>query len=101
MESSRFILALYRWWQKEWTDHTSHLARNKTPKEITLVRPSLVRRIASELPGIGWGKSQAVDEHFLSVEDMILASEKKWASIPGIGKKLSQNIVKCLKGDYL
>jgi len=99
METVHIIVSIYRWWQKEWKDHSSHLARNKIPIKVSLVRPSMVRRMAAELPGVGWGKSAAVAERFPNMVELAGATIKEWSSIPGIGKKLSQKIVKSLKGE--
>jgi excinuclease UvrABC nuclease subunit len=46
--------------------------------------------VASEISGIGWGKSKAVEDFFPSVMDMVMASEKDWRKIPGIGKEIAK-----------
>jgi NAD-dependent DNA ligase len=58
-----------------------------------LRKPTLVRRIAAELPLIGWGKSKAVEEYFPSVVQMVTASEKEWREIPGIGVGIAKGVV--------
>ena len=91
------ILSLYDWFQRP--DHSSLNQIFKTPTPtVQLVRPSLVRRIASELPGIGWGRSGVVATHFSTVKSMIEADWKEWASLDGIGKKTAQKVVQSLGG---
>jgi ERCC4-type nuclease len=92
------IVALYHWWQKPWADHVSHLARNKVARETSLVRPGLVRRMAAELPLVGWGKSKSVEERFSTVVEMVNATEEEWRAIPGVGKKMSKEIYLQLRG---
>jgi len=61
---------------------------------VLLVRPNLVRRIAKELPLIGWGRSKAVSERFRTVKDMVDATVKDWQEIEGIGKKTAEKVVR-------
>jgi ERCC4-type nuclease len=95
-----WLLALNHWWtQKEWEDHRAHLAFDNSAALALISRPSLVRRVAKELPGIGWGRSGAVARHFRSVVDMVCAPQKEWEDIDGIGKTTASKVVKHLEGD--
>ena len=91
-ETAAVIKALWDNYQR--ADHQSlkQIFKPPTPT-VQLVRPSLVRRIASELPDIGWEKSRAIDEHFRSVAEMVSADVKAWQEIPGIGKKIAEQVV--------
>lgn len=103
-EATTWISSLYNWWNKGgigYDSHHSHLAINVSGDirnnagwrdRAILVRPTLLRRIAAELPGIGFDKSANVAAHFASVEELFCASERELAKIPGIGKELSQRI---------
>jgi len=93
------ILALYQNFQTPQNEHKSlnQIFKPPTPS-VQLVRPSLVRRIASELPGVGWQRSGVVAEHFPTVRAMVEADWKEWASLEGIGKKTAQKIVRSLGG---
>ena len=98
-ETVQVITSLYHWWSdKQWDQHVSHLSPNKAHKgsqgEIMLIKPPLVRRIAAELPLVGWKKSLAVSSHFTSVTQMVSASQKEWEKIPGIGGGIAKGIVK-------
>lgn len=98
-ETVQYLADLYHWWtDKAFEQHRSHLALQSEPDKALLVRPSIVRRFAAELPGIGWEKSAAVSSHFATPADLILASEEEWRTIPGIGKVLAQRIIEALNG---
>ncbi len=56
----------------------------------------MLRRVAKELPGIGWERSLAVEKHFVSVLAMMLAKSPEWEKVDGIGKTLAQKIVKAI-----
>jgi ERCC4-type nuclease len=95
--TAMLIYNLYRWWQKE--SHHSLLAMHKHrfPDDgadgVILQPPSLVRRVASELPGIGWKRSLDAAKHFGSVKDMINADMDEWTKIPGVGKLTAKKVV--------
>lgn len=103
-ESARSIQALYSWWCRGWDDHRSHLAISqahtitRSRDSALLHRPTLVRRIANELDGIGWDRSAAVAAHFPTVAQMMAADAKEWAKVPGIGKTIATRIVASLRG---
>lgn len=100
VETVRWLASLDSWWAKPWSEHRGHLALyHKTGVwPHTFVPPSLVRRIAAELPGVGWERSGAVSDHFKSVLEMVRASETDWQEIDGIGKTLAKRIVSALEG---
>ena len=100
------ILALYQNFQTLPDQHQSlnQIFKPPTPT-VQLVRPSLLRRIASELPGIGWERSGAVAQHFGSVSEMVNAGVSEWESITTtdskgkprkIGHKVAEKVVKSL-----
>jgi len=93
------ILALYQNFQTPPDQHQSLNQMFKPPTpSVQLVKPSLVRRVASELPGIGWGRARAVAEHFSTIRAIVDADWKEWASLDGIGKKTAQKVVQALGG---
>jgi len=102
------ILALYQNFQTPLDQHNSLHQMFKPPTPtVQLVRPSLVRRIASELNGIGWERSGAVSQHFNSVTEMVNAGVSEWENITTtdikgksrkIGRKTAEKIVKSLVG---
>lgn len=92
-ETARALYNLYRWTQN-WDGHRSHLALNRAGRDAAIfTKPTLVRRVAAELPGIGFDKSGMIAGHFSTVRAMVDAPEKDWTKLPGIGKKMAKSIV--------
>jgi len=97
-ESVAWLKALNRWWtEREWEDHRSHMEFYTPPVGGPFIEPSLTVRVASALPGIGSVKAERVAVHFGSVKKMVLASEKDWAYIEGLGKKSAAKIVAAIE----
>lgn len=98
--TARNVAALHSWWCiDEWDEHRAHLALDTARDTAMLVRPSLVRRVAAELPGIGYQKSGAVSAKFKTVRDLANAPESDWREIDGVGKTLSKRIVGAISGE--
>ena len=92
-ETARVIQDLCHWWQdKSYEEHKSGCAFDFSG-EPTLLPATLLRRIAAQLKGIGWKRAQAVEQHFTSVVDMILAPVEEWRRIPGVGPKVATGVV--------
>ena len=93
-ETARVIADLYGWWHdKAWEKHRSHMALHQPADMGMLVPPSLRRRVAAELPGVGHDRSGAVAGHFPNTLQMLMADVKEWQAIKGIGKTLATRIV--------
>jgi len=89
---------LWRWWtKKEWAEHRSHLSSYDPADPGIWSRPTLVHRVAAQLPGIGDEKAAAVAKHFHSVAELVAASEAAWRQIPGVGKVIAQRAVAALR----
>lgn len=58
--------------------------------------PSTLWRMASQLPGID-RRAYQVAKHFRTVEAMVLATEKEWREIEGIGPKIAAAVVRALR----
>jgi len=98
-ETAAIIKALWDNFQTPSSQHNSLKQIFKPPvPTVQLVRPSLVRRVAAELPGIGWDRSETVSEHFFTVRAMVEAGVKEWTSLDGIGKKTAEKAVLALGG---
>jgi ERCC4-type nuclease len=91
------VAALYRWFQKPWDEHRSHIGFFD-PASVLNVKSSLVRRVAMQLPNIGYERSALVDKTFRSVQDMANSNEERWSELDGIGKKTAAQVVKALRG---
>ncbi len=62
------------------------------PKVSMLGVPSLIERVAKELPGVGWGRSKAIREKFGTVRAMVNGTDAEWLSVDGIGKGILDKI---------
>ncbi len=99
-ETIRYVSALYRFWtDRDLDEHRSHLALHAPDLDRAVLAPvSDKRRIAAMLPGVGVQKSEAVDRHFQSMEEMVCADTSEWQQIDGIGKTLAARIVAFCRG---
>ena len=59
---------------------------------MLLQQPSLMRRVAKELPGIGWERSLVVEAKWDSVRDMVNAPVEEWLELDGIGKGIASRV---------
>jgi ERCC4-type nuclease len=97
-ETAELVKALWLNSQKAPTEHGSLKQIYSSPAPtVQLVKPSLVRRVASELPGIGWERSGEADRRFHSVQELANADERDWEGIPGVGKRTAQKVVAAIR----
>lgn len=100
------LAAIYHWYQKPWSAHHAHLAlpalQDNHPRRIEVLfrRPSVLRRIASCLPGVGWVRSEAVASAFRSVCRMADATLDDWKAIPGIGPKTAAAVHRAMRQSH-
>lgn len=101
-ETADAIIGLYLLYSKPPESHTTlqqfYVPANPEPYDLMGRRPGLVRRIAKELPDIGWKLSARVAERFGTVQEMVRASEKEWAEIEGIGEGIAERVVRAIRG---
>ena len=99
VHTCQMIKYLAKWWGKEWGAHRGHdvvyKARPPTAS-LHVEKASLVRRVAAELPGIGWKKAKSVESLFGTVEDLVVATEEELREIEGIGRITARAIYKSL-----
>lgn len=95
-----WLFHMNRWWTgKEWEEHRAHLSFDNSAAIASVTVPSLTRRLAKELPGVGYGRSGPVSRHFSSPVDMVMADRDEWSSISGIGKVTADRVVRALNGE--
>lgn len=100
-ETAQTVNHLYSWWQKKWEWHRSHLQLHKFQPSSAFLRPgkaSLLRRMVTELPGIGFDRARNVEEFFGSIEAMFFAEIEEWQEIEGIGKVTAKMVWEALHG---
>lgn len=93
--TASLIQALYCWWQRE-EHHSYNVMHLSQGDGAALSRPTMMRRIAAQLPMVGWKRSQAVAEKFHSVAEMALATEEDWLSIDGIGGGIAKAVMEAI-----
>lgn len=97
-ETVAFIAALASWGRKDWNAHTSFRAVDEAAvTEIGFEEQSVKRSVAAQLPGVYWKRSLAVAAHFPSIFHMVLAGERVWRSVEGIGPITAKKIVAAIR----
>jgi ERCC4-type nuclease len=99
--TARWLGDLYRWWQKPWGKHRSHLQMHAgvtPPTGVYLRKPKPVERVATQFTGVGWDKARALAKVFPSVLEFVLAGEGELQRADGIGKKLACSIREEIQG---
>jgi ERCC4-type nuclease len=93
-ETVRTIQSLYSWWQHD--DHKSLKVFNTSADAAAIERPGLLRRMAAQLPLIGWQRSTEVARHFATVRNMADADVADWKMIEGIGDGIAKKVVEAI-----
>ena len=99
-DGAAWIKMAYNWFQRPEHKSTQVVYSGKQlySDQALLVKPSLARRIAKELPKIGITKSAAVADRFRTVEEMVNASVQDWQSIGGVGKGIAESVYAAIHG---
>lgn len=102
-DCAQWIFALYKWWQKDYSNHRSFRVFDRTSDQR---RPAIMGDIdsvtrsimdfADRIPGIDFTLAKSIANHFSSVREMINADEKEWMKIDGIGKIKAKIAVECV-----
>lgn len=98
-ETVEWLRCVDNWFtSKDWENHRAHLDwYSPSPEGNPFEEPSLVQKVAAVLPGLGSSRSRNVASHFGSVRAMIMADEKEWSKIDGVGIKTAKKLVEILK----
>lgn len=98
-ESVLWLRALWLWWTAgEWESHRSHLALYEPPMSgLGFEEPSLCQRVAATLPGIGITRARAAAEHFKTAHNMIVADQRQWMEVEGVGKATAARVAAALR----
>ena len=101
-ETVRLVLALEEMFQEPPESHSSLLGFHELPEPVVGLgqRPSILRRLVKELPGIGWELSARVETKAIEVGaepiDVMQWTRKEWEEVEGIGRGLSSQITEAL-----
>lgn len=92
------VTEAYHYWNKKWKDHTSLLELQKFALPCLTGEPSLTRKWAHDIRGIGIKHSEQAEKVFKSPIKLATASEMEWLRIEGIGVDTAQRIVREING---
>lgn len=98
-ETATVIVSLWHWYQKPWGAHRATQVFYEEGGPGPLVRPSLVRLWAKDLPGVGWYRSAAVEKSFVTAGEMANAPLAKWLTVDGFGKKMATKVIRAIWGE--
>jgi ERCC4-type nuclease len=97
-EGAEWIKCLYNWFQR--TEHKSTQVMYGTKElfadQALLIKPTLARRVAAQLPGIGEKRSAEVARQFHTLAAMVDASPKDWLRVEGIGKGIATKVYQAI-----
>lgn len=92
------IVEWFHYFQKPWHLHTSLQEMQKIAIPTLNAKPSLVRKWANDLEGIGMKLSADAERLFKKPITLANADESEWLRIPGVGVKTAQSIVREIWG---
>lgn len=87
-DTASWLYSKYLWaTSKTWEEHRAHLAFEQNQAVVSWVKANLTRRIAKELPRIGWERSLDCDRVWESPKAMVNASVEEWAELDHVTAK--------------
>jgi ERCC4-type nuclease len=92
------VCEYFRWFQKRWTDHTALIDTQRLVIPSLTLKPTLVRRWASEIDDIGIKYGIEAEKRFKRPVVLANADESEWCQIPGVGPKTAIKVVKQIQG---
>ena len=92
-DAAHWILSHYKSWQEDWEDHKSLKTFDDSKTFTVFSEPTTLRKMAAQFKQIRWVRSKAVEKHFDSVRDMVLAGASEWEEIDGVGPTIAQAVV--------
>ncbi len=102
-ETVAVVVDLLKWWGRPWDSHKSHDKIYAPAHEVEghklhlgRAKPNQVELVARTLRGVD-DKAKAIGKAFGSVREMVLADEKAWLAIEGVGKVGARRIMEVFK----
>jgi len=98
-ETANTVLGIYNMFQLPPEDHNSlkQFATSPDPVAAFLTKPSLIRRVAKEFPGVGWKLSQEFEKGFGCTADLcaVIFNQdiERLMELEGVGKKTAEGII--------
>lgn len=72
--------------------------RRRLSDPANLLRPTVCRLVAAQLPGVGYTRSEAVAKQFPTVASLVAATEKELMTVEGVGKLGAKKLWRALHG---
>lgn len=92
------VIEWFHYWNKPYASHRSQREIQKVSIPTLNFKPSLLRKWAADLPGVGVELSEAAERKFRKPILLAKADESDWLTIPGVGVKTAKQIVKEIQG---
>ncbi len=92
------ICEIYQYFQKRWDNHTALIQTQTLNIPDFNRKPSLVRRWAAELEGIGVKYSMEAERMFKRPIALANSDEMDWLSLKGVGPKTALGIIREIRG---
>lgn len=92
------ICECYHYYQKKWDSHTSMLETQKLNIPSLSGKPSLARRWAAEVEGLGVKLSMAAASVFRTGYDLAHADEFDWMEVDGVTSRMARASVREIRG---
>jgi ERCC4-type nuclease len=75
---------------------TNRVRPHSLTDPANLLRPTVCRMVAAQLPGVGYSRSEEVAKAFPTVASLVAATEKELMAVEGIGKEGARKIWRAL-----
>ena len=109
-ETARMILDLYYLFQKPPEQHGTlknlyqqAIIPNAEKGRAYLMPPTLLEKVALQLPGVGWERAKALAAELKTLDRLceVIRSQNTTplVDVPGIGKKTAEGIIKAARGE--
>lgn len=92
------VVEWFHYWSRPYESHRSLREIQKVAVPALNFRPSLVRKWAQDCPNIGVTLGDLAARRFRTPLALAQADEGDWLSIPGVGVKTAQQVVKEIRG---
>lgn len=92
------IVQHFQWYKKPWNKHNAMKQLQKHNLPALTGRPTLVRKWANDIDGIGVKFSEQAERIFETPIQLATSDEMDWLGIEGIGVPTAQSVIKQING---
>ncbi len=99
MEHTAFnVCEIFHYFSKKWEDHTSLIELQTLNIPDMRGKPTLVRKWAAQITGVGVKLSQEAETYFKKPLVLANSSESDWIKLPQVGAKTAMQIIREIRG---